>query len=701
MSPNSSRVAPGQIRSWARSEGQPYPLGVSWLPDQEAYNFALYSQHATSVRLLLYADDFVTPRFELLLNALRNKSGRVWHCRVDASIVSGCRYYAYCVDGPESGPSGLRAFHPEKVLVDPYTRCVFFPSDFDRNSAIGDRPNAGKAPLGVIPLCEQPFDWAGDRTVRYESDAIIYELHVKGFTAHSSVGIASELRGRFAGVVAKIPYLLELGVNIVELMPVFQFDPQSGEFWGYMPLSFFAPHHAYAHDASAAIDEFRAMVKALHDAGIEVVLDVVYNHTAEGNEGGPIYAYKGIDNATYYLMNSGSASRYADYSGTGNSLNCNNRYVRKMIVDSMRYWVRQMHVDGFRFDLASVFTRNADGSINFDDPPIFGDFTSDPEFDDLRMIAEPWDAAGANELGRSFPGTTWLQWNGQFRDDVRRFVRGDSGMVGALMQRLYGSDDIFPDDAANAYHAYQSVNYVTSHDGFTLYDLVAYNYKRNWQNGHGNLDGPQENYSWNCGWEGDTHAPSDVLGLRERQAKNFMALLFLSNGTPMLRAGDEFLNSQGGNSNPYNQDNETGWLDWSGIERHAGYFRFVKQLIAFRKSHPSLGRSRFWRDDVRWFGARGAVDFSPESRAVALCLRGASLGDDDLYVMVNAGADEVTFAIQDVRDAPWQAVFDTARASPDDFVEPATRTPLGKNTYEVGPRSVVVLIRSSEARVAR
>ena len=675
------------MRSWSTAEGLPYPLGVSWCANDDAYNFALYSKHATAVRLLLFRDGGLeTPHVDFALDPRTNKSGRVWHCRVAASAVNGCRYYGYRVDGPApTGPFEAHAFHPEKLLLDPYARCIAFPPGFDRAAALDELPNFGKAPLGMIHACETMFDWGDDRRPHHDADAVIYELHVRGFTQHASSAVSDDARGTFAGVIEKIPYLRELGVNVVELMPVFQFDPQSGDLWGYMPINFFAPHRGYGSRGSSPIDSFRAMVAALHDADIEVVIDVVYNHTGEGGEGGPIYSFKGIDNSTYYLMN---GLRYADFTGTGNSVHANNRYVRKMILDSMRYWVHEMHVDGFRFDLASVFARNTDGSINFDDPPIFGDITSDPVFDRIRMIAEPWDAAGRYELGRAFPGITWLQWNDRFRDDMRRFVRGDDGLLGALMQRLYGSDDLFSDDIIGAYHAYQSVNHVTSHDGFTLYDLVAYENKRNGANGHDNRDGTDANWSANCGWEGDVDVPPHVLALRERQAKNLIALLLLSNGTPMLRAGDEFLHTQGGNNNPYNQDNETSWLDWRRRDTRPGHWRFVQQMIAFRKQHPSLARSRFWREDVRWFGPQGVVDLS--SRAVAFLLRGASQGDADLYVMINGDADAAPFVVQD-EGAPWRVVVDTSRKSPDD-IDLYARRLVGLPGYVVDGRSVVVLV---------
>jgi glycogen operon protein len=676
------------MTSWSSVEGLPYPLGVSWCELDRAYNFALYSKHATSVRLLLFGDaDLATPKATVVLQPLVNKSGRIWHCRVAESVANDCRYYGYLVDGPApAGPFEVHAFHPEKLLLDPYARCIAFPPAFDRRAAIGDRSNLGKSPLGMIVACERAFEWKCERPMGHEADALIYELHVGGFTRDPSSGVSPAARGTFAGVIEKIPYLRELGVTIVELMPVFQSDPQGGDVWGYMPLGLFAPHRGYAPPGQSPIDAFREMVDALHGAGIEVVIDVVYNHTAEGGAGGPIYSFKGLDNSTYYLMKGGN---YADYAGCGNSVNANNRYVRKMILDSMRYWVREMRVDGFRFDLASVFARAADGSIAFDDPPIFGDISSDPAFDGVRMIAEPWDAAGAYELGRAFPGITWLQWNGRFRDDLRRFVRGDAGMTGALIQRVYGSDDLFPDDVIDAYHAFQSLNHITSHDGFTLYDLVTYERKRNFANGHDNRDGPNANWSWNCGWEGDEGAPPGVLEQRERQAKNLIALLLLSNGTPMLRAGDEFLHTQGGNNNPYNQDNETTWLDWRRRDRYAGFARFVQKMIAFRKRHPSLARSRFWREDVRWFGADGVTDLSQP--VVAWLLRGASQGDRDLYVMVNASAESRMFILQ-AGSGPWRVAIDTAQAAPND-IELECPLALAHPSYQVASRSVVVLVR--------
>jgi len=667
------------------------PLGVSWIENEQAFNFAVYAEHAERVTLLLYSfSDLVNPLLTLPLDFLRNKSGRIWHCRIPITQIGEARYYAYSVSS-ETFPH-LRSFDPQKVLLDPYSRCVFFPPGFDRKLAMREGSNAGRSPLGALTAHRSTFDWEGDRSPHHESDAIIYELHLRGFTKNPSSGVDPSLAGTYAGLVEKIPYLKELGITIVELMPVFQRDPQEGDYWGYMPLSFFAPHAQYA---STGKDdgqhvEFKKMVKALHQAGIAVVLDVVYNHTCEGDHRGPIYSFKGFDAPGYYMLSSDPANPYVNYSGTGNTLNFGQGHVRKMVMDSLRYWKRDMHIDGFRFDLASVFSRNADGSLNWGDAPIFSEIAGDPELGRLRLIAEPWDT-GAYQLGRGFPGITWLQWNGRFRDDVRRFMKGDPGMVPDLMRRIYGSDDLFPDSRSDAYHAYQSLNYVTSHDGFTLYDLVSYNSKHNWKNGHNNQDGMDDNYSWNCGHEGEQGASPEVLALRSKQVKNFCCLLMLSNGIPMFRAGDEFLNTQFGNNNPYNQDNEIGWLDWRQLQTNQGIFRFFQGMIAFRKAHPSLCRSRFWREDVSWYGPESAVDLSRNSHSLAFCLHGASEDDDDIYVMINAYWEALEFQIQEGMARQWKRIVDTALASPDDFSD--SGLPLEGMQYAVAARSVVVLLR--------
>jgi isoamylase len=676
-------------RTWEQIEGTSLPLGACWIEEEQAYNFAIYAEHAYSVTLLLYAPhELVTPVFVYRFDALRNKSGRIWHCRIPIADIGECRYYACSVSGVDL--PGIHSFDPQKILLDPYARAVFFPPEFDRTLAMREGSNAGKAPLGVLIGHRAEFDWNESRPPHHEADAIIYELHVRGFTKNPNSGVDPSRAGTYAGLVDKIPYLKDLGVTVVELMPIFQRDPQESDYWGYMPLNFFSPHaHASDHDHEQHL-EFKTMVKAFHEAGIGIVLDVVYNHTCEGDHRGPIYSYKGLGSASYYMMTSDPANPYANYSGTGNTLNFGRSHVRKIVMDSLRYWKKEMHIDGFRFDLASVFSRNADGSLNWGHAPIFAEIASDPELGRLRLIAEPWDT-GAYQLGRGFPGITWLQWNGRFRDDVRRFVKGDTGTVPDLMQRIYGSNDFFPDDRDNAYHAYQSVNYITSHDGFTLYDLVSYNEKHNWANGQNNQDGMNQNYSWNCGHEGDSGASAEVLALRRKQAKNFFCLLMLSNGTPMFRAGDEFLNAQFGNNNPYNQDNETGWLDWSQLQSNQDMFRFFKSMIAFRKNHPTLSRSRFWREDVAWYGTGAVADLSPDSHSLAFCLHGASQNDRDIYVMISAYWDNLEFQIQEGTASEWTSIVDTALATPNDFSN--SRKPLKTLRYLVAPRSVVVLLR--------
>ncbi len=678
---------------WYRIEGTSHPPGASWIDEEQAYNFSLYSRQAVAVTLLLYGpDDLFNPLARISLDYLKHKSGRIWHCRVPQTQIGGARYYAYSIEGPVPPRSGDR-FDAQKILLDPYAHRIFFPPGFSRAAARAAGSNAGKAPLAHLPH-RVPFEWGEDRRPRHTFDTVIYELHVRGFTRRENSGVSEAARGKFAGVIEKIPYLKELGVTAVELLPVFQFDPDEGNYWGYMPLSFFAPHSGYA--AAGAQDcatEFRAMVKALHEAGIEVILDVVYNHTTEGGEDGPTYSFCGIDNSTYYLLEA-DMTHYRDDAGTGNVLRSAHPKVRKLILDSMRFWVREMHVDGFRFDLASIFTRRDDGSIDLGEPAVIADISGDEDFAAVRLIAEPWDLR-SYELGRSFPGRMWAQWNGAFRDDIRAFVRGDNGKVGALMSRLYGSADFFPDALADTYHPYQSVNLAACHDGFCLYDLVAYNTKHNEANGQNNRDGTDYNVSWNCGWEGDVDVPAEVMELRRQQIKNFCCLLFLSNGTPMFCAGDEFMNTQGGNNNPYNQDNNTTWLNWDLLERNRDMFRFFKSMIAFRKSHPSLGRSRFWREDVKWYGVGRDVDLSETSHTLALCLHGASQQDEDIYVMINAYWENLDFTVQEGQAAQWKRVVDTSLASPFDFAAPGSEPRLASLTYTVKARSIVVLLRSA------
>jgi glycogen operon protein len=669
--------------------GRPWPLGVEWIEPERALNFALFSRHATAVTLLCYTEqDPARPVFELALQHPAHKTGSIWHCRVPVAAMHGATLYAWRVAGPDEPRRGHR-FDPQKVLLDPYAPAVFFPPGYDRKACAAPGPTDGKAPLGRLPRQEPPLPPLA-KGPRYScQDAIVYELHVKGFTARANSGVAPDKRGTFAGLIDKIPYLRDLGVTIVELLPVHQYDPQEGNYWGYMTLHFFSPHQQYAHGEPFA--EFRAMVEAFHRAGIEVWLDVVYNHTAEGGPDGPTYSFRGLDNQSYYLHAPDGAT-YVNDTGCGNTLRTGHPAGRVLVLESLRFWASTMGIDGFRFDLASIFSRAADGTMGVHEASLVAEIGLLARLFHARLVAEAWDIS-AYQLGQGFPGMAWLQWNGRFRDDVRSFVRGEGGKVGDLMRRVYGSNDLFPDELLDTRRPHQSINFVTAHDGFCLYDLVAYDLKHNDGNGHDNRDGCDDNRSWNCGHEGDDGAPAEVLALRKQQARNFAALLLLSNGIPMLVAGDEFLNTQRGNNNPYNQDNETTWLDWARLERNRDVFAFWQRMIAFRKAHPSIGRMVFWRDSVRWFGSDGAVDLGPESRHLAWFLDGAPVDDDDLYVMVNGHWEDRTFTVQQGAAGEWRRVVDTAAPAPDDIAEPGAEPTLDSNVYPVRARSVVVLRR--------
>jgi isoamylase len=679
---------------WDRTEGTPGPMGVTWVPSGNAWNFALYSRRATGVTLLLYAaDDPIHPVLTERLDVTKNKSGRIWHCWIPAERANGAVYYAYRVEGRYDPAKGYR-FDSKKVLLDPFAPAVYFPPAYNRLAATTPGPNDGRAPLGVLPRSGPQRGRDVERPPRPSYDLVVYELHVKAFTARANSDVIAGNRGTFAGLAEKIPYLKSLGITAVELMPVHQCDPEEGSFWGYMTLNFFSPHQAYASNATpeGANNEFREMVDAFHDEGIEVWLDVVYNHTSESGEDGPVHSYRGIDNQSYYLLTADRA-HYTNETGCGNTLRADHPVVQSLVLASLMFWNTRMKIDGFRFDLASVFTRRSDGRVDLDQPSMISEISFLGANRGVRMVAEAWDIE-TYLLGRAFPGINWRQWNGKYRDDLRDFVRGVPGRVGALMQRLYGSDDLFPDDPDNSYRPFQSVNFITAHDGFSLYDLVSYNYKHNEANGHGNNDGTDDNRSWNCGWEGDKGVPDAVMALRRRQVRNFFCLLMLSNGTPMFCAGDEFLHTRRGNNNPYNQDNEVNYLDWDMLAANKDTFRFFQGMIAFRKSHPSIARSQFWREDISWYGSKiKECDFSPTGRALAYCLRGASLNDDDIYVMANSGDDAQAFRIHEGNPEEWLLVADTSLAAPHDFTEPANRQSLASPDYLVGGRSVVVLCR--------
>jgi glycogen operon protein len=669
------------LDEWGKTEGASWPLGVSWIQEEEAYNFALYSKNANKVTLILYGgQEFVKPLAIIPFDIPSNKTSRVWHKRVLLESTHNAKYYAYQVDGPNTPQSG-NSFDSQKILLDPYARGIFFPPTFSRAVACSPNSNAGQAPLGVLPPPNEQIQNPPLAGPRHGHDLVIYEMHVCGFTRRDNSGVPDNKKGTFAGIVEKIPYLQELGITAIELMPVQQFDPQEGNYWGYMTLNFFSPHAQYSSnkDPDGPLAEFRSMVEDLHKAGIEVFLDVVYNHTTEGGNGGPTYCYRGIDNSTYYALDSGNMSTYVNHSGCGNDLRTAHPAVRQLVVDSLRYWIQETNIDGFRFDLASIFTFAEDGSLNLDDPPIISEITSAPDLGNVRLIAEPWTADGsANTMGRTFPGVTWRQWNAQFRDGIRSFVKSDDYLVADAMTRLYGSTDLFPDDLVNSYRRWQSVNYIDCHDGLNMCDLVSYT-----NNGY---------RSWNCGFEGTTGTPPDIARLRRQQIKNFCCLLMLSNGTPMFVAGDEFMNTQVGNGNPYNQDNEITWLNWSLADENSDILRFFKIMIMFRKAHQSIGRDIGWGEDVTWYGPISTLDPGSTSHALAFHLLGGSVGDADLYVMINSYWNNVQFSIQP-RGA-WNLIIDTSLASPADIVEDQDAKPVDDAMLTVAPRSVVVLVRA-------
>jgi glycogen operon protein len=621
-------------------------------------------------------------------------------------FVSGIhpgQLYGYRVAGPSSPASGLR-FDPEKALLDPYGRAVVVPQNYDRLAAVKPGDNSATAMKNVV-VDPSAYDWEGDVPLCLPSArTIIYEMHVRGFTRHPSSGVSEKTRGTYAGLVEKIPYLKELGISAVELLPVFQFDAEDCplgkcNYWGYAPISFFAPHQAYSscQDPLGPVNEFRDMVKSLHCAGIEVILDVVFNHTAEGDERGPTLCFRGIDNPTYYILEQGGA-RYANFTGCGNTLNTNTPIVRRLIVDSLRYWVEEMHVDGFRFDLASILSRDSNGHP-LPNPPVLWDIESEPALAGTKLIAEAWDAAGLYQVG-SFVGEAWREWNGRFRDDVRDFFRGEPGSLRRVADRMVGSPEIF---AHEHREPEQSVNFVTCHDGFTLNDLVSYNHKHNEANGENNCDGANYNRSWNCGVEGPTD-DTEVEKLRKRQVKNFFSLTLMSLGMPMILMGDEVRRTQCGNNNAYCHDNELSWFDWTLVEKHASLHRFVSLLCAGRRlrtiEHESnrLSLAMILRNaQMAWHGVKlDQPDWGDASHSVALdaVLKAKGLR---FYLMLNAYWKPLEFALPSpTGTASWRRWIDTSLDSPHDIVPWETAPTISKNPYRVEPRTVVMLFLSNQ-----
>jgi glycogen operon protein len=671
------------------------PLGATVTVD--GVNFSVFSRRATRVDLLLFesAGDGV-PSQIIELAPIGNRTYHYWHVFVPA--LKAGQIYGYRVHGP-CDPDRGDYFDPGKLLLDPYGRSVVVPAGYDRLAARRPGDNAATAMKNVV-ADPRTYDWEGDAPLRTpDSQTIVYEMHVRGFTRHPNSGLPESIRGTYAGVVEKIPYLRALGITAVELLPVFQFDaldcPEGRvNYWGYAPVSFFAPHQAYSSrpDGLGAIDEFRDMVKALHRASIEVILDVVFNHTAEGGHDGPTICFRGFENRAYYILE-GEHSRFANYSGCGNTLNANHPIVRRLILDSLRYWVQEMHVDGFRFDLASILSRDSSGHP-LPNPPVLWDIESDPVLAGTKLVAEAWDAAGLYQVGR-FVGDSWKEWNGRFRDDLRSFVRGDDATVGILADRLLGSHDVY---GHKGHDAEASINFVCCHDGFTLNDLVSYDHKHNEANGENNRDGGDDNRSWNCGVEGPTGDPA-IEQLRNRQVKNLLTITLLALGMPMILMGDEVRRTQHGNNNAYCLDDETSWFDWSLVTTHADVLRFTRLLIARRVhrvtavEYPRMSLTEFLaRAKPSWHGVRvGQPDWGAQSHSLAF---GADFHHAGLrlHAIMNAYQEPLEFELPAPEgDRGWRRWVDTSLETPDDIVPWQESARHEEPVYRIGARAVVVL----------
>ncbi|MFZ2097442.1 MAG: glycogen debranching protein GlgX [Anaerolineales bacterium] len=682
--------------------GKPFPFGATFVPG--GVNFSIYSSHATSCSLVLFNRGDLQPKAEIPFpNEFR--IGDVF-----AMIVFGLDYenieYGYRMDGPFDPPQGHR-FDFSKILMDPYAKAI------SGRAVWGSKPNWSNIYPHRSMLVFDDFDWGSDRPLEIPmEDLVVYEMHVRSFTRHPSSGV--KFPGTFAGIRQKIPYLKDLGVNCIELMPIYEFDefensrlsPETGEtlmnYWGYSTIGFFAPKSGLAATGklSMQVDEFKALIKELHRNGIEILLDVVFNHTAEGNENGPYISFKGIDNKTYYMLT--PEGYYFNFSGTGNTLNCNNPVVRNIVLDCLRYWASEYHIDGFRFDLASILGRDSSGSP-LSNPPLLESLAYDPILAKCKLIAEAWDAGGLYQVG-SFPAYgRWAEWNGKFRDGLRKFLKGEPGMVSDIAQRLQGSPDLYASRGPTA-----SINFITCHDGFTLYDLVSYNDKHNEANGEGNQDGANDNNSWNCGWEGSTD-DLNINALRSRQMKNAAAMLLVSQGVPMILMGDEIARTQNGNNNTYCQDNDLNWLDWNLLNSQSELFRFFKYCINFRLAHPVF-RNRWHLSnqdrmgcgypDISWHGTQAwEPDWSSESHVLAFMLsgkhaRGGMIKDNDIYVAMNMHWDSHWFELPRLPDGEsWHVFANTGVSFPEDIWE-IGHEPVLENQRGIllGERSVVILV---------
>ncbi|MFM2479475.1 glycogen debranching protein GlgX [Celerinatantimonas sp. MCCC 1A17872] len=680
--------------------GRSYPLGACL--ERHGINFSLYSKSAQSVTLLLFDEvNSRSPCERIVLDRQTNRTDNYWHIFVEG-LTAGT-LYGFQVEGPFDLAKGMR-FDASKVLCDPYAKEIRFPNNYSRKLYSEYGQSTEHCALKSVVLERRNFDWKGTKPIhRPLADTIIYEMHVGGFTRHPSSGVTESKRGTYAGVVEKIPYLKQLGVTAVELMPVAQFDSSDAaqgktNYWGYCPVGFFAPHTQYSanQNLGGPFDEFRLMVRELHAAGIEVIVDVVFNHTSEGNENGPTLSLRGLQNDTYYILEQSDQRYYSNYSGCGNTCNTNNSVMRRMIRDVLTFWVTQMHVDGFRFDLASVLMRDSQGQV-LNDPPLLWSIDSDPILAGTKIIAEAWDAGGLYQVGQ-FVGDRWNEWNGLFRDDVRAFLRGDNHRVGAFANRLMGSPDLYYDDHRTPH---RSINFVTAHDGFTLRDLVSYNHKHNAANGEDNRDGDNHNLSFNFGVEGPTNN-RQIRQIRERQIKNFFTIMLMSLGTPMINMGDEIGRTQWGNNNAYCQDTPNNWLDWSLVKQNAGLLRFVRQLIEFRFLTPALDQyihhplSSILNDSqIKWHGVKAnQPDWSDDSHTIALSYN-LPYREENLYLAVNAYWEPLDFELPQLSTGKhWRQVINTALAPPDDIYSYQSAKCVESNVMHLAPRSVLVLIAS-------
>jgi isoamylase len=683
--------------------GISHPIGATVEPD--GVNFCIFSKNATAIELLLFDQpNDPEPIITIPLDPYKNRTFYYWHIFVKG--IGEGQVYAYRAHGPFEPEKGHR-FDSSKVLLDPYAKAIVGYTIYNREAAMGTGDNCAKALRSVV-IDSSHYDWEGDRLLRIPySQTVIYELHVGGFTRHPNSGVAPEKRGTFAGLMEKIPYLKNLGITAVELLPIHYYDPEDARpglcnYWGYSTIGFFAPYRGYSSDQSeqGPVNEFRDMVKALHRAGIEVILDVVFNHTAEGNEQGPTLCFRGLDNEAYYILEP-DMIHYSNYSGCGNTFRGNHPIGGALILDSLRYWVSEMHVDGFRFDLASILARDSRGfpiethTINMNH--IIWAIESDPILAGTKLIAEAWDAAGLYSVGQFVEYADWFsEWNGPYRDDIRRFVKSDPGIVPLLASRILGSPDIYhrQDTDVN-----RSINFFTCHDGFTLNDLVSYNEKHNEANGENNQDGGNHNFSWNCGEEGPTD-DIKIETLRLQQIKNFFTILFMSQGTPMIQMGDEIRRTQLGNNNGYCQDNELSWFDWSGVEREFDLWCFVRRLIHITEDLKLFQQERLLEvtyaslnPHLSWHGVKlGKPDWSENSRTLAFSLNHPA-AREYLHVMLNAYWDALPFELPVLGyHEGWFRIVDTAFPLPEAVCELDSATYVEGKTYLVAGRSTVVLM---------